>query len=473
MSSFSKKIIENQAIGIPLLAFFIGLFIAFTTNGTADNGDSVQHFLISKFSWEHPALFLDHWGKPLFTLLSSPFSQFGITGMKIFNLLVFCSTLFLTGKIAQNLQLSPFIAQIAFWACPYVFPQVFGGLTEHLFAFWLMASLLAYERKHFFLAAFLISWMPFIRSEGLMMLAVLGGFLFLEKQWKSLPLLLAGTVIYSIAGSFHHKDLLWVWTKTPYLIGADNYGSGKPFHFFEQLFYITGIVVMVAGCLGLIRLLTSPRKIKVHKTLWLALSFFLVFLLAHSVFWTFGLFHSYGMSRVLMGVLPCFSLLAAFGVNWFQSIPNRKVQVFSQTIFIAGMLVLPFVIAKYKMEYPESFSANLAQIPFDEFIQKPNNFEQFETADYILSDSPHVRMQLKIDPWDSTATGNLWQLKHIDQYQDPIVIWDKHFSVIETGMQQNRLDEAGLLPRISLTEPEQGDTIYVLYTKANSAHTFE
>ncbi len=460
-------------MGIPLLAFFIGLFIAFTCDGTADNGDSVQHFLISKFSWKHPALFLDHWGKPLFTLLSSPFSQFGITGMKIFNLLVFCSTLFLTGRIAQNHQCSPFIAQIAFWACPYVFPQVFGGLTEHLFAFWLMASLLAYQKKHFILAAFLISWMPFIRSEGLMMMGVLGGFLFLEKQWKSLPLLLAGTLIYSIAGSFHHDDLLWVWTKTPYLIGADNYGSGKPFHFFEQLFYITGIVVMVAGCLGVIRLFASPRKIKENKTLWLALAFFLVFITAHSIFWTYGLFHSYGMSRVLMGVLPCFALLAAFGVNWFQSIPNRMVQALTRAIVVLGMLVLPFVIAKYKMEYPQSFSANFAQIPFDEFIQKPRNFEQFQKADYVLSDSPHVRMQLEIDPWDTTATGNLWQLKHINKYKDPIVIWDKHFSVIETGMQQKRLDEAGLVQRISLVEPQRKDTIYVIYTKPSSAHTFE
>ena len=119
-------------MGIPLLAFFVGLFIAFTCDGTADNGDSVQHYLISKYAWQHPVLFLDHWGKPLFTLLSSPFSQFGMEGMKVFNLIVFTSTLFLTGKIAQNLQLSPWLAQVTLWACPYVFPQVFGGLTEHL-----------------------------------------------------------------------------------------------------------------------------------------------------------------------------------------------------------------------------------------------------------------------------------------------------------------------------------------------------
>jgi hypothetical protein len=468
-----KKIIENQAMGIPLLAFFVGLFIAFTCDGTADNGDSVQHYLISKYAWQHPVLFLDHWGKPLFTLLSSPFSQFGMEGIKVFNLIVFTSTLYLTGKIAQRLQLSPWIAQLALWACPYIFPQVFGGLTEHLFALWLMAAVFAYQKERFILAAFLISWMPFIRSEGLMMMGILGGFLFLEKQWKSLPFLLSGTLIYSIAGAFHYGDLLWVWTKTPYLLGADNYGSGKPFHFFEQLFYITGIVVMIAAVLGLIRLLVSPRKIKENKVLWLCLSLFMVFIVAHSIFWTYGLFHSYGMSRVLMGVLPCFALLAAFGVNWTQAFKNKSLRIITKGTLVLGVLILPFVIAKYKVVYPKSFSANYVQILFNDFIESKQNQANFKNADYILTDSPHVRMKLNIDPWDTLRHENMYKIPRAALKEDPIIVWDKYFSVLEAGVSFDRLEKEGFIPRKKLIDAWHQDTVYIIYTKANSAHTFE
>jgi hypothetical protein len=50
----------------------------------ADAGDGIMHYYISNASWQNPSLFLDHWGKPLFILLSSPFSQFGFAGIVFF-----------------------------------------------------------------------------------------------------------------------------------------------------------------------------------------------------------------------------------------------------------------------------------------------------------------------------------------------------------------------------------------------------
>jgi ABC-type cobalt transport system substrate-binding protein len=92
------------------LLFTIFLVIAAHTEGSYGGADSFQHYLISRYSWKHPHLLLDHWGKPLFTLLSSLFSQFGFYGIQCFNILIGMITAWLTYKVLEhlNVKLAPF-----------------------------------------------------------------------------------------------------------------------------------------------------------------------------------------------------------------------------------------------------------------------------------------------------------------------------------------------------------------------------
>lgn len=74
-----------------------------------DSGDGISHFSISNESWNEPALFLDHWGKPLFTLLSSPFAQLGFKWYVGFNILVFALTVLVVFRLFRHLELGPVI----------------------------------------------------------------------------------------------------------------------------------------------------------------------------------------------------------------------------------------------------------------------------------------------------------------------------------------------------------------------------
>jgi len=68
-----------------LLAF--GLMITFShciSEGILESGDAISHYQLSRYSWKYPLHLLDHWGKPLFTLLSSPFAQLGFNGYLAF-----------------------------------------------------------------------------------------------------------------------------------------------------------------------------------------------------------------------------------------------------------------------------------------------------------------------------------------------------------------------------------------------------
>src|SRR5580700_943620 len=82
----SEKILLAGVL-CPIVILFIAIIAR--SPATYDTGDGIRHYIISRYSWNHSYLFLDHWGKPFFTLVSSPFSRFGLLGINAFNLVCF------------------------------------------------------------------------------------------------------------------------------------------------------------------------------------------------------------------------------------------------------------------------------------------------------------------------------------------------------------------------------------------------
>ena len=72
---------ENQlAKTIVALFFAIGCWVITYFNGTGDTGDSITHYFYAQYAPLHLELFFNHWAKPLYVLLASPFAQFGFIG---------------------------------------------------------------------------------------------------------------------------------------------------------------------------------------------------------------------------------------------------------------------------------------------------------------------------------------------------------------------------------------------------------
>src|SRR4051812_47435640 len=88
-----------------------------------EGGDGLRHYLISRYSWQHPLLFTDLWGKPFFTLVSSPFSQFGLIGTKIFNIICSLLTFYILYRIACMMEMANalLVPLFAGFASLYVF----------------------------------------------------------------------------------------------------------------------------------------------------------------------------------------------------------------------------------------------------------------------------------------------------------------------------------------------------------------
>ncbi|MDX5321819.1 MAG: hypothetical protein LPK45_11810, partial [Bacteroidota bacterium] len=74
---------------IPLLIsalYFI--WIAVSSTRLAGGEDGVMHHLFARYVPQHPGNLLDHWAKPFYVLLSTPFAQLGFLGSLLFNVLL-------------------------------------------------------------------------------------------------------------------------------------------------------------------------------------------------------------------------------------------------------------------------------------------------------------------------------------------------------------------------------------------------
>ena len=68
--------------------FILMVTLALLSQGYFGGADNITHYLISHYAFKYPHLFLYSWGRPLYTMLSAPFAQFGLFGVKLLNILL-------------------------------------------------------------------------------------------------------------------------------------------------------------------------------------------------------------------------------------------------------------------------------------------------------------------------------------------------------------------------------------------------
>jgi hypothetical protein len=214
-----NKFFTEKHFVAALLLFFLFFFfsISFFSEGTYDVGDGIRHYLVSRYSWFHHDLLMYSWGKPFFTLISSVFSQFGLIGMNIFNILCGVGSAFLTYKIAEKLKIKYAIFAIPFLLfTPIYFPTLNSGLTEPFFSFILIFSIYLFLNNFILWSCVVLSFLPFVRTEGFLILPLFFLILIIRKKYFITPFLGFGTLIYSIAGFFYYNDFFWVINQNPY-----------------------------------------------------------------------------------------------------------------------------------------------------------------------------------------------------------------------------------------------------------------
>lgn len=414
---------------IILFYLLAGGIILFLFDGTGGEADSINHYLHAKYAFQHPELFLNHWAKPLFTILASPFAQFGFLGVKIFNLICTTITAVLIHQIAAHFNFKQsHLAPLFLFLFPLSFLTTFSGLTEPLAAALLSAAIYFALKEKDVVAAILISFLPFVRSEGLLFLPVFGIFWLLRKKWKVLPYLVLGHLFFSIIGFFYYKDLLWVFTKIPYATLNSHYGGGKLFHFADQLIYITGVPSLIFFLLGLLGSILKKMKDKTAFLL-LIVANLLTFFVAHSLFWYLGIFNSLGLKRVFAAVTPLIAICCLVGFNTIQHI---KLSGLRKTLYwgsLAYVLIFSFTSNPAAIDWKKEMNLTEAE----QIAQEVANYihsSELKSHRFIYTD-PFLGEALKIDPFDADTRLILSKEALLESKKGDVIIWDNWHSVTD------------------------------------------
>lgn len=425
------------------IVFLILSYIGFNTNTTGDNGDSVMHYLFSHYALEHPENYLDHWAKPLFVLLSSPFAYFGFKGMILFNVICVSLTALFTFYVAKEFKLKYALLVFPFFlSAPLFFKLTFSGLTEYLFGLLIVLGIFLSQKNKKAVAMIIISFLPMVRSEGLIVIGVFGLYALLERQFKLIPLLLTGQLFYTIVGAIYYEDLLWVFHKIPYANMGSPYGHGGLFDFAFKLMYVIEKPLFLLFSIGLG--IYTYQFLKVKKGLnkhVLVAGTALALLIAHSIFWYFGIFNSMGLPRVLIVIVPLVLIVVVEAIEiLLKSISSEKIRIALLTGVSLIVIGFPFVNKVNGIVYQKNMFAVEDHDMIDEEL-KPFIVEELPSYQdkQLFFSHPYLSVALDVDYFNRAKHE---EMQHV--FEEPlspgtIVIWDSWFSVSDGGIKLDSL----------------------------------
>jgi hypothetical protein len=465
--------------------FFISfLIILFLSEGSSDPGDGIRHFEIAHYSLSHPQLFLHHWGKPFFTLAAAGPSQFGLNGLIIFNIICAMLTALLTFRISEklfpgrnSLIVIPFLL-----LTPVYFAVIFSGLTEPFFALVLTSGIFLFTRKKFAVSAFLISFLPFIRTEGFLLLPLFGILFLYRKNFLSALLLSAGTVIYSIAGGLIYGDFLWVIHQNPYANLNQNYGSGSLFYFLGKNEFILGIPLVICFVLGIISFFQKRNNRfsgKSANTWILAAGCFCIYFFAHSWFYWKGGYGSIGLIRVIAGVAPCMAIICLAGYHFLISfIPDKGPIQLTFNLVLAGALC--FYVVR---QYPLPFQKTHEQVQLDKAAALIKSSSS--CTGVIWYQHPYLTYALEEDPFNTDRFRELWGYNRdqpcLELGPEDCMVWDSHYAQYEAGIDEEIIAGCGNINKViefvsgkKEADMKKGSEFYrvIIFNKRSLVQTF-
>jgi Gpi18-like mannosyltransferase len=472
MFSFLENPSKQKIIAFSVLGalFLYACIILALSSGTFDSGDGIAHYVISRYSWHHFHLFLDDWGKPIFTMASSPFAQFGLKGITFFNILCGLGASFIAFKIAERLAIPfPYLALIFTFSAPIYFSVVNSGLTEPLFSFLLIGCIWLVMNKRFYLSAIVFSFLPFVRADFIYVIPLFFIYYILKKKYWAILLLPLGTVIISILGFFYYKNILWLISQNPYNdTNSKTYGDvhGSYFSYIGQYNNITGKALALLIILGIIwfagvkylKKFRTPKEANPYamEEFLLVFGCFIFILAGHTIVWANGIYPTLGMARYMCVLIPLGSIVALRGLQLLNTVPDLlkmpRVKVIIACVFAIGVLYSPYALW-YKIPF---------QLDDEETVIKKATDWLKQTSyakEKIYYIAPYVAVCMDIDPFDITQSGIIWD--PISQYPmekvpvGSVMIWDSHFGPNEGNVKLDTIYKRPFLTFLNKFSPDK------------------
>lgn len=434
--------LKNQYILVSLLCGITLTCWLWLSEVPQDTGDGLAHFFIAQHVWESPNYLLNHWGKPLFTLLAAPWAYFGYTTFVLFTILVYLSTLLvgylITTQLAIKSRLILIFPMGLLTSLDYT-ANILGGMTEVFFGFIVVLSGLWLLQKRWIFFALLISFAPFARSEGQFLLPLALLILTYYRAWKAMPFLLTGFIVYAIAGGFAFNDYWWYFNQNPYRGAEEIYGQGSWSHYFDYWFVHLGLFGLTLLLLALLVFFVNlvRRKNDENRTV-LLLYFGTIYfgiLIVHAYLWANGKNGALGLTRLAIHGWP--GVLLASIIALEAGFQKMKFQTLSLGVAIASSAWLtidyPWID---EQPFPRMAKADeRAVLHAADFVKNSENLA-FKNQVYYYH--PLIAYRLGVNLYDRSG---VYQQKSFYPFNETyanlnhgdIVILDSHFAHRDMG----------------------------------------
>ncbi len=471
-----KNATNTKFIAFSILAilFVYACIILFFSSSTYDTGDGVAHYLISRYSWHHHRLFVDDWGKPFFTMLSSPFAQFGLKGITLYNILCGLGASYFAYRIAEKLAIPfPYLAIIFTFSAPIYFSVVNSGLTEPMFSMMLIGCIWLIMNERYYLSAILFSFLPFVRAEFIFVLPLFIFYYILKRKYLANFLLPVGTIIITLIGAIYYKNLHWLLDQNPYSESNSHaYGNvkGSLISYIAPAHDIVGLgllILIIAGVLWFIggeylnrRVATGTEN--AYRTEEVLLVYGCVFniFVGHTIIWATGFFPTLGLLRYMAPLIPLASIIALRGLQFINLIPDvfkfTKVKTWIATVFVIAVLYAPYDLW-YKIPFKLGAEEVVIKDATDWLKQTPDANKK------IFYLAPYITPSLNIDPYDTAKRGELWgmnsQRPDLNMPQGSIMIWDSHYGPNEGKIKLDTLLKNPNLTLLRRFDPKEKFTV--------------
>jgi hypothetical protein len=428
-----------------------------------DPGDGILHFFYSEASWEQPILFLNLWNKPLFTLLSSSFAQFGLGGMIFFNILVFIFTVIFAWKILQYFNVNRYFAlsfPLFLLLTQDYSNTILGGNTEPLFSMILVIATWFWVKEKFLFFAFLIGLLLFSRSEGQLTVLLAFSLLMYVKQWKAVLFLALPFLVFAVIGWFVFDDFLWYFNRSPYQMNNAIYGVGTYDHYllsYKNFIGNHGLFLFILALPATI--IHFVRKEFTYQTCgmtYLAYGTFLGVIAAHSYFWGSGQNGSLGLTRIATLGLPSFLICQFYFFQktpWKWPVVSRYFALGLFAILYSYLAFTPYLNKKIKpleQNVKTVFEKNKDLLKGQKVETSHPYFALLLNENY-LKDHSNVRL----------LTTDIMKEGFHSSSKTSFVLWDNHFGPLESKVPIEYLLNS---PKFKLISAENG--VYLFGTNS-------
>lgn len=475
--------ISNNTIALFIIAVIgiIASYYAIVSIGYDGGADTLGHYIISRYALQKPDLLLSIWGRPIFSLFGIPFALLGFTAMKFYTVLAGLLSGWLAYLTIKKLGYSqPWMVIPMVLLAPIFFLLLISPLTETIMALMLIAAIWAFFGKRYFLAALLISFIPFARFEAFVVFPPFIIAFILRRQYKYILILPLGYLLFSIIGWIVFKDFLWLINLNPYQSGgAGLYGKGELLHFIYKTEFIQGIPLGILSLIGILfltyrfffQLKTSGFKSRESEILILVLGSVFAYYAAHSYAWYSGSGNSLGLIRMMAAVIPGTAILSFIGYSFLTEL-LRKIKI--PPVFPALILIVLIIRSNNVYKYPVRESdEEKVLIKTADWI-KNNKLDNRKLYYYniflgvLLNENP-------FNDQDGSMMIHFRTLTPENVPEEALLVWDSHFGANEgyTPLEVLLKDES--LKLLKVIRPERpftvlGNSTYevCLFTKTNA-----